>query len=117
MNAVLRSNPDYFVNIRRKIVWFVNQYEDELCSTVFDPPSELSDRLQNIWEGLLKLADFVDGGSGDELSSRMSLLANPSCIISWYVVSLKNSSTTSMPESIFGCWRGGISFKIGRAHV
>jgi len=67
MNAVLRANPDYFVNIRRKVVWFVNRYEDELCSTVFDPPSELSDRLQNIWEGLLNLAHFIDGGNGDEL--------------------------------------------------
>ena len=66
MNAVLRANPNYFVNIRRKIVWFVMTYEDELCSKDFDPPSELSDRLQNIWEGLFKLAEFMDGG-GDEL--------------------------------------------------
>jgi hypothetical protein len=65
MNAVLRANPDYFVNIRRKIVWFVMTYEDELCSKVIEPPSELSDRLQDIWEGLFKLADFMDGG-GDE---------------------------------------------------
>lgn len=68
MNAVLRSNPDYFVNLRRKIVWFVMTYEDELCSKVIEPPSELSDRLQDIWEGLFKLADFMDGG-GDELFS------------------------------------------------
>jgi hypothetical protein len=65
MNAVLRANPDYFVNIRRKIVWFVMTYENELCSKVFVPPSDLSDRLQNLWEGLLKLADFIDGGCGD----------------------------------------------------
>jgi hypothetical protein len=71
MNAVLRANPDYFVNIRRKVVRFVNQYEDELYTTVFDPPSELSDRLQNIWEGLLKLANFIDGGSRDELFPAM----------------------------------------------
>jgi len=64
--AVLRANPDYFINIRRKIVWFVNQYEDELCSKVFEPASELSDRLQDIWEGLFKLAEFMDGG-GDAL--------------------------------------------------
>lgn len=66
MNAVLRANPDYFANIRRKIVWFVMTYEDELCSKFFDPPNELSDRLQDIWEGLFKLAEFMDGG-GDEL--------------------------------------------------
>jgi hypothetical protein len=64
--AVLRSHPDYFVNIRRKIVWFVVNYEDELCSKVFEPASELSDRLQDIWEGLFKLAEFLDGG-GDAL--------------------------------------------------
>jgi len=68
MNAILRSNPDYFVNLRRKIVWFVTAYEDELCSRVIEPPIELSDRLQDIWEGLFKLADFMDGG-GDELFS------------------------------------------------
>ena len=68
MNAVLRSNPDYFVSLRRKIVWFVMTYEDELCSKFIEPPSELSDRLQDIWEGLFKLADFMDGG-GDELFS------------------------------------------------
>lgn len=66
MNAVLRANPEFFLNIRRKIVWFVTKYENELYLMVSDPPSDLSDRLQNIWEGLFKLADFLDGG-GDEL--------------------------------------------------
>jgi putative DNA primase/helicase len=67
MNAVLRMNPDYFFNIRRKIVWFVMNYEGELLNMTYEVPSDLSDRLQNLWEGLFKIADFIDCDSGDIL--------------------------------------------------
>ena len=36
MNAVLRMNPDYFFNIRRKIVWFVMNYEGELLNKTYE---------------------------------------------------------------------------------
>lgn len=60
INTVLRNNPDYFNNLRRKIVSFVTRYEEELLSIDFAPPSELDDRAQNNWEGLFKLANFID---------------------------------------------------------
>ena len=59
VNSILREDQDYFNDIKRKIVDFVIEYEKDIISNVeVSEISDLDDRAQDNWSGLLRVAKF-----------------------------------------------------------
>jgi putative DNA primase/helicase len=73
-NYVLSKYPNYFVELRRKIVRFVVDYESLITIQNITLPDELDDRTQDNWRGLLKIANFCGEDIGCQtLKAALSL--------------------------------------------
>jgi len=55
-NSVLKDDPDFFQNLKRKIIRFYIDNKDDAINQEVEMPTELDDRSQNNWEGIYKLA-------------------------------------------------------------
>lgn len=58
-NIFLKDNPEFFLNLKRKIIRFYFDYKDEILNKRIEMPLELDDRCQNNWEGIYKIADVI----------------------------------------------------------
>jgi len=58
-NLILKSEPDFFINYKRKILRFVQENEELILKSEIEMPLELDDRSQNNWEGIFKISQFV----------------------------------------------------------
>jgi len=77
-NAVLKDDPDYFINLKRKIIRFVMDYELEIRNIDFTPPEDMNDRAQDNWIGLLKIAKCIDANVlSDAVKAAQLLSTNP----------------------------------------
>jgi len=58
-NSVLRDDPNYFIDLRRKMIRFVIDFEHQIISSTFVPPQDMDDRAQDNWLGLFKIAECI----------------------------------------------------------
>ena len=63
-NSLLKNDPTYFTDYKRKIMRFVQDNEISIINQEVDMPMELNDRQQDNWEGIFKIAKFL---GNDEL--------------------------------------------------
>ncbi len=59
INERLEEDCKYFENIRRKIIRFIIQYEEQIIRTKVEINPKLDDRSQDNWNPLLKIAKFI----------------------------------------------------------
>jgi hypothetical protein len=59
-NIVLKDDPEFFLNLKRKIIRFYLDYNNEILNKQLEMPLELDDRSQNNWEGIYKIASVID---------------------------------------------------------
>ncbi len=77
VHDILAEDPDLFLNIRRKCLRFAVDNEDALIRQVLTHSDHLSDRANDCWSGLFKLAAYV-GADRNELLEAATKLSSSS---------------------------------------
>jgi len=75
-NIVLKDDPNFFTDIKRKIIRFVQDNELQIINEEVEMPLKLNDRQQNNWEGIYKIAKSISPGALEEVSSASIFLSN-----------------------------------------
>ncbi len=73
VHGILAQDPDLFLNIRRKCLRFAVDNEDALIRQVPPYSDQLSDRANDCWSGLFKLAAYVGEARNELLEAAIKL--------------------------------------------
>lgn len=60
INSVLRDDENFFIDIQRKLIRFITDFEQDLIKCTAPIDHSLSDRTQDNWSSLFKIAKFID---------------------------------------------------------
>ena len=75
-NRVLKNDPDYFNDYKRKILRFVKDNESEIISLTPELPMELDDRTLDNWHGIFKIATHISEAVLEKAKISAKLLAS-----------------------------------------
>lgn len=75
-NKVLKNDPNYFTNYKRKILRFSQDNESAIITLTPEMPMELDDRTQDNWHGIFKVANFISEAALEKAKTSAKLLAS-----------------------------------------
>jgi hypothetical protein len=70
-NRVLRDDPDFFITLKKKMIRFVLDHEEQIIDRPVEMPIQMDDRTQDNWEGIYQIAAFI----GEDTHNKVHLAA------------------------------------------
>jgi putative DNA primase/helicase len=70
-NRVLRDDPDFFITLKKKMIRFVLDHEEQIIDDPVEMPIQMDDRTQDNWEGIYQIAAFI----GEDTYNKVHLAA------------------------------------------
>ena len=75
-NRVLKDDPDFFIDLKKKMIRCVVDYEKQIIDCPVEMPIAMDDRTQDNWEGIYQIASFIGQGMLDKVHSAATFLSS-----------------------------------------